>query len=62
MLHNFKRAQHADILRKLAKITEAGDLKPVLDEERHSLEDVGQAYARLESGQAMGKVVVEHVG
>ncbi|TWT50947.1 Zinc-type alcohol dehydrogenase-like protein [Rubripirellula amarantea] len=59
MLHNFKREQHAEILRALAQICESGGLKPVLDEEQFSLEQVGQAYARLESGKAMGKVVVE---
>lgn len=60
MLHNFKREQHAEILRELAQIAESGDLTPVLDEMRYSLEEVGQAHARLESGQAMGKVVVEN--
>ncbi|QDV69390.1 Zinc-type alcohol dehydrogenase-like protein [Rosistilla carotiformis] len=59
MLHNFRREQHAEILRDLTQICETGGLKPVLDEEQFSLEQVGQAYARLESGKAMGKVVVE---
>ena len=60
MLHNFRREQHAEILRNLAQICEAGGLEPVLDKEPFSLEQVGQAYARLESGKAMGKVVVEN--
>jgi NADPH2:quinone reductase len=60
MLHNFRREQHAEILRNLARIAESGGLKPVLDEKRYSLQEVGQAYARLESGKAMGKVVVEN--
>ncbi len=60
MLHNFKREQHAEILRDLSKICEAGGLKPVVDEESFSLEQVDQAYARLKSGKAMGKVVVEN--
>ncbi|NND98958.1 MAG: zinc-dependent alcohol dehydrogenase family protein, partial [Pirellulaceae bacterium] len=60
LLHNFRREQHAEILRKLAEIVESGGLKPVLDEKRFSLEEAGQAHARLESGQAMGKVVVEN--
>lgn len=59
MLHNFRREQHAEFLRDLAQICESGGLKPVLDEETFSLEQVGQAYARLESGKAIGKVVVE---
>ena len=60
MLHNFKREQHAEILRNLAQIVESGGLRPVLDEEHYSLEQAGQAYARLESRQAMGKVVIEN--
>ncbi len=58
MLHNVGREQHAEILRQLAQIVDSGGLKPVLDESRFSLAEVGQAHARLESGQAMGKVVV----
>ena len=60
MLHDHEREAHAEILRSLTEIVESGGLKPVLDETRYSLEEVGQAHARLESGQAMGKVVVEN--
>ncbi|MGI9471734.1 MAG: zinc-dependent alcohol dehydrogenase family protein [Rubripirellula sp.] len=60
MLHNFKRQEHGEILRELAQIAESGNLKPVLDENRYSLEEAGQAHARLESGKGMGKVVVEN--
>ncbi len=60
MLHNYKREKHAEILRNLTRIVEAGGLKPVLDEKRYSLEEAGKAHARLESGQAMGKVVIEN--
>ncbi|GJL51607.1 zinc-dependent alcohol dehydrogenase family protein [Candidatus Nitrospira salsa] len=60
MLHNVKREEHAGILSSVTQIVESGGLKPVLDEKRYSLEEVGQAHARLESGQALGKVVVEN--
>ncbi|MFC7337804.1 zinc-dependent alcohol dehydrogenase family protein [Haloferula chungangensis] len=60
MLHDFKREQHAKILAELTKIAEAGALKPVLDENRYSLEQASEAHARLESGQGMGKVVIEN--
>lgn len=60
MLHNFRRKDHANILSDLSKITESGGLKPVLDEKRFTLEEAGQAHARLESGKAMGKVVVDN--
>ncbi|WP_442510480.1 zinc-dependent alcohol dehydrogenase family protein [Novipirellula sp. SH528] len=60
MLHNFRRAEHGAILRSLTEIVESGGLKPVLDEKQFALEETGQAYARLESGKAMGKVVIDN--
>lgn len=60
MLHNFKREAHAEILADVARIVEAGGLKPVLDESHFSLEEAGQAHARLESGQAVGKIVIDN--
>lgn len=59
MLYNHKREQHGAILAKLAEIVDAGALKPLLDETRFGLDAVGDAYARLSSGHAIGKVVVE---
>lgn len=60
MLHNHERAEHAKILRSLTEIVEAGGLTPVLDESHFSLEQAGQAHARLESGKGMGKVVIDN--
>ncbi|RIJ42902.1 zinc-dependent alcohol dehydrogenase family protein [Pontibacter oryzae] len=60
MLHNHKREQHGEILKAIAQIVEAGKLKPVLDVHSYTLEAAGEAYARLESGQTMGKVVIEN--
>ncbi|PLW78545.1 zinc-dependent alcohol dehydrogenase family protein [Cohaesibacter celericrescens] len=59
MLHNHNRQAHGDILSKLATIIDAGALKPLLDEQEFGLPEVGDAYARLSSGKAIGKVVVE---
>ncbi|HBE70193.1 MAG TPA: quinone oxidoreductase [Planctomycetaceae bacterium] len=60
MLHDFKREAHAEILTKLAEIVDAGGLKPVLDATNFKLNEVGEAHARLEGRQAMGKVVIEN--
>ena len=60
MLHNHNRAEHAEILRNVASIVENDGLKPLLDEQHFSLEEASKAYDRLESGQAIGKVVVEN--
>jgi len=58
MLHNYKREQHGEVLEKLAEIVDGGSLKPVLDTEYFSLNDVANAHDRLASGKAMGKVVI----
>ena len=60
MLYNHDRASHGKILSAIAKIVEAGVLQPILDEQQFSLEEIGKAHAHLESGKAMGKVVVEN--
>ncbi len=59
MLYDQKREVHGEILAKLAEIADAGALKPLLDEQIFVLEDVGAAYDRLASGQAIGKVVID---
>lgn len=60
MLHNYKREIHGNILSKLAQISEAGNLNPIVDERSFSLQQVGEAHAHLQSGKAIGKVVVKN--
>ncbi|MGR3572085.1 zinc-binding dehydrogenase [Brevirhabdus sp.] len=50
---------HGQILADLAKLVDSGAVKPLLDERSFTLAQVGDAYARLQGGQALGKVVVE---
>ncbi len=59
MLHDYKREEHSIILADLARIVDSGALKPLLDKNQYGLTEVGTAYDRLTSGQAIGKVVVE---
>lgn len=58
MLHNTGRSEHGVILARLAELVDSKKLKPILDESRYTLEQIGQAHQRLESGKATGKVVV----
>ncbi len=58
MLHDLKREKHGEILTILANIVDEGKLKPIVDENRFSLNEVGKAHDHLISGKAMGKVVV----
>jgi alcohol dehydrogenase len=59
MLHDQGRAVHGGILSKIAEIVDAGALKPLVDEKQFGFDAVGDAYAHLTSGNAIGKVVVE---
>ena len=59
MLHGVGRERHGDILRRAAMMVEASQLTPLLDEQRFGLDDVAAAHRRLESGEALGKVVVD---
>ena len=60
MLHNHKREVHGEILTELTQIIESGALKPLLDSPQYTLDQIGDAYTRLESKKAIGKVVIEH--
>jgi NADPH2:quinone reductase len=52
------RAQHGKLLAQAAALAEAGRLRPLLNEQRFSMKDIGAAHALVETG-ALGKVVVE---
>ncbi len=60
MIHNLNREKHSKILSEIAKIVDYGDLVPLLDEHRFSLNEAGLAHAYLGSGNAIGKVVIEN--
>ncbi|WP_376873581.1 zinc-dependent alcohol dehydrogenase family protein [Albirhodobacter sp. R86504] len=59
MLQDVGREVHGKILSDLAALVDAGAVRPLLDTEQFGLSEVGAAYARLKSGKALGKVVVE---
>lgn len=59
MIHDHKRQEHGDILAKLAEIVDAGAITPLLDEMSFSFSEAGEAYDRLTSGKAIGKVVID---
>jgi NADPH:quinone reductase-like Zn-dependent oxidoreductase len=59
MLTGKGRAHHGEIMREATKLVEAGKLKPLVDERRFTLETVTGAHELVESGKALGKVVVE---
>jgi len=58
ILKNKGRAAHGEILTQIASIVDEGKLKPLVDPQRFTLATISDAHALLESGKALGKVVV----
>jgi NADPH:quinone reductase-like Zn-dependent oxidoreductase len=59
MLTGRGRLHHGDILREGTKLAETGALTPLLCQQRFTFETVLEAYAAVELGKTVGKVVVE---
>ena len=59
MLTGRGRAHHGEIMREAAKLVEAGMLTPLVDERRFSLGTALAAHELVQSGKALGKVVVD---
>lgn len=58
MLHGVGRANHGEILSKLAHLVNSGIVRPLLDSNVCHFSKVATAHERAESGQAIGKVVL----
>jgi len=59
MLNSENPGHHGDILTKAAGLAANGQLTPLIDEQRFTLADTAGAHRHLESGQAIGKVVID---
>ena len=59
LIHNVNRAAHGAILREAAQLIDAGQIRPLLDPHTFRIRDVAEAHRLLESGEAVGKVVLE---
>lgn len=58
MIEGINRASHGDILSKIASLVDGGLVKPLIDESCFTIWQVAQAHDRLESGKAIGKIVM----
>jgi NADPH2:quinone reductase len=58
LLYNKGRERHGEILRDLTRLVESGKIKPLCDPRRFSFADAAEAHAWLQSGNAVGKVVL----
>lgn len=59
MLTGVGREHHGEILRAVGELADNGQLSPVLDPRRFTLDTVADAHAVVEQGAATGKVVVD---
>lgn len=59
LLRGEGRNRHGRILTEVAKLVDEGRIVPLLDESIFHIADVAKAHARLESGDARGKIVLE---
>ncbi len=59
MLHNLGRAHHGKILTELAKLVDEGKICPLIDPKEFSFDQAELAHRHLESGQTIGKVVLQ---
>lgn len=59
MIHDRGRERHGEILRGIADLVAAGRLRPLLDPRRFTLAGAAEAHRHLESGRAVGKVMID---
>ncbi|MFQ5913633.1 MAG: zinc-dependent alcohol dehydrogenase family protein [Nitrospinota bacterium] len=58
LIRNAGRAAQGEILRNVTQLVEEGRLKPLIDPNVFTIDQVAQAHRHLESGKAVGKVVL----
>lgn len=62
LIHNIDRHEHGVILERIAELVENGAFRPIIDS-RYAFtpEGVRDAHNRLESGRAVGKIIIERI-
>lgn len=58
LVHGLNRSKHGEILTQITALVDSGKITPLIDESSFSIWEVSQAHQHLESGQAVGKVVL----
>ena len=53
------RAHHGEILSEATKLAESGNLRPLIDRRRFTLDTALDAHAAVEAGTAIGKVIID---
>ncbi|MBI5447123.1 MAG: zinc-dependent alcohol dehydrogenase family protein [Gammaproteobacteria bacterium] len=58
LITRLRRAHYGEILMKIAYLVDQGSIHPLLDHQTFNFNDVGKAHFHLESGKAIGKIVL----
>lgn len=60
ILNKDMRKQYGEILKKVAGVVEEGKLRPLLDSNIFTFDEVSKAHEYMESGKAIGKIVLKN--
>ncbi|MED4696903.1 zinc-dependent alcohol dehydrogenase family protein [Peribacillus frigoritolerans] len=60
ILNKDMHKQYGEILKKVAKMVEEGKLRPLVDPNMFTFDEVSKAHEYLESGKAIGKIVLKN--
>lgn len=58
LITGINRVHYGEILKNIAKLVDEGMIRPLIDEREFTIDDVAAAHDYLESGNAIGKVVI----
>jgi NADPH2:quinone reductase len=60
ILNKDMHKQYGEILKKVAKVVEEGNLRPLVDPNMFTFDEVSKAHEYMESGKAIGKIVLKN--
>jgi NADPH:quinone reductase len=61
MLDKCSRKDHGDIMTKISKVVEEGKLRPLIDQNIFTFDEVIKAHQYVESQKAIGKVILKNI-
>lgn len=60
LLHQVGLERHTEILQELANLVQQGHLQVLIDQQKFTFEQAGQAHQHAESGRALGKIILSN--
>lgn len=59
LLHGIGMDDQPRLMKALSDMLELGGVRPLIDERRYAFTEIGEAHRRIESGQAVGKILLQ---